>query len=212
VRGNSACILVLSHGKPDKLVSIPLHQDILVNYESAAVPLEVVRRAHTFLLCLFRLTGVRSCGNTPFTGLVEYKPKITVFGCFKLGIPSDPTCPHVKLELFNTTVSINGTILRGELLPILRIIKTQMSRKEFAHHLITPVLFLLSLQPSSLELIIMYRSLLSQSSDFTAVSSRHFSKARRLSFALLSYSVLRRRMLIISSYLDSGTWADILVL
>ncbi|KAL2837098.1 hypothetical protein BJX68DRAFT_273237 [Aspergillus pseudodeflectus] len=56
-----------------------------------------------------------------------------------VGLPTDATFPHVKLILSNTTVPTNGTLLRGELLPITRIIRTQMYQKQFMHHLITPV-------------------------------------------------------------------------
>ncbi|KAJ0425228.1 hypothetical protein BJY00DRAFT_308556 [Aspergillus carlsbadensis] len=85
-----------------------------------------------------RLAGGDS-GHTPFTGLEEFDIADTVFRCFKVGIPTDSACPHVKLELFNTTAPTNDTVLRGELLPLLRIIETQMSRGRFIRHSITPI-------------------------------------------------------------------------
>ncbi|KAA8641642.1 hypothetical protein EYZ11_006838 [Aspergillus tanneri] len=79
-------------------------------------------------------------GDYPFKGL--YKHDQPEFGCYHITDLNGPTYPHVKAVMYNNLVAMDSTILYGELLPILRIMLTQLWKARFIRQMVSPVLIL----------------------------------------------------------------------
>ncbi|KAE8328515.1 hypothetical protein BDV39DRAFT_174102 [Aspergillus sergii] len=80
----------------------------------------------------------KSVGDTLFRGLFKYdQPE---FGCYRITYLDDPSYPHIMAVVYNNLVATDDTVLYGELLPILRIMLTQLWNLRFIHHMVSPVL------------------------------------------------------------------------
>ncbi|RJE18337.1 hypothetical protein PHISCL_09326 [Aspergillus sclerotialis] len=88
-----------------------------------------------------RAPWISKCvGESAFTNSGLYKYEQPEFGCCHIAELNDPDYPHVKAIVYNNLVATDPTILYGELLPILRIMLTQLRRQKFMHQMVTPVL------------------------------------------------------------------------
>ncbi|GKZ81077.1 hypothetical protein AnigIFM56816_005588 [Aspergillus niger] len=102
----------------------------------------------------YRTTWFSKCvGDSPFEKSSLYKYEQPEFGCYRIAELNGPTRPHVKAVMYNNLVATDSTILFGELMPILRIMLTQLRRRKFIHEMVSPVLIfsLMGLQARVIE-------------------------------------------------------------
>ncbi|PYH65242.1 uncharacterized protein BO88DRAFT_349124 [Aspergillus vadensis CBS 113365] len=92
-------------------------------------------------------------GDSAFEKSSLYKYEQPEFGCYRIAELNGPTRPHVKAVMYNNLVATDSTILFGELMPILRIMLTQLRRRKFIHEMVSPVLIfsLMGLQARVIE-------------------------------------------------------------
>ncbi|KAE8332748.1 hypothetical protein BDV39DRAFT_199744 [Aspergillus sergii] len=100
----------------------------------------------------FPLENDPSVGNyTTYKRLFQYNE--TGFGVLYMTDRSGPDFPHVKAIAYNNVKATDQTILRGELLLILRLMFTQLRKRRFLKHMVAPVLLFSIVGPQHARII-----------------------------------------------------------